>query len=82
MEQIARTSKQLGAVLRRYRRNASLSQGELGNKTNLRQATISAIENGKPGTQFRTIIDVMAALSLEMVIRERSKGDANIEDLF
>jgi HTH-type transcriptional regulator / antitoxin HipB len=82
MEQIARTTKQIGAAIRRCRRNARLSQGELGAKVNLRQATISALENGEPGTQLRTLIDVMAALGLEMVIRERSKAGADIEDVF
>ena len=82
MEQIARTSKQLGAAIRRRRRNAGLSQSELGAKTNLRQATISALENGERGTQLRTLIDVMAALGLEMVIRERSRSGEKIEDLF
>ena len=82
MEQIARTSKQIGAAVRRVRRAARLSQGELGAKTNLRQATVSALENGEPGTQLRTMIDVMTALGLEMVIRERSKSGESIEDLF
>ena len=82
MEQIARTSKQIGAAIRRRRRKAGLSQSELGAKTNLRQATISALESGEPGTQLRTLIDVMAALDLEMVIRERSKTGEDIEDLF
>lgn len=82
MDQIARTPKQLGAAIRRKRRSEGLSQTELGTKTNLRQATISALENGEPGTQLRTVIDAMAALGLEMVIRERSRADESIEDLF
>jgi HTH-type transcriptional regulator / antitoxin HipB len=82
MEQIARTSKQIGAAIRRRRRSAGLSQTTLGAKTNLRQATISALENGEPGTQLRTLTDVMAALGLEMVIRERSEGPDKIEDVF
>jgi HTH-type transcriptional regulator / antitoxin HipB len=82
MEQIARTSKQLGAAIRRRRRAARLSQADLGAKTNLRQATISALENGEPGTQLRTVIGVMAALGLEMAIRERSRSGETIEDLF
>jgi HTH-type transcriptional regulator/antitoxin HipB len=82
MEQIARTSKQIGAAIRRRRRSVGLSQAALGSKTNLRQATISDLENGEPGMQLRTLIDVMAALGLEMVIRERSKAADNIEDLF
>jgi len=82
MEQIVRTPKQIGAAIRRFRRNARLSQAAIGGKTNLRQATISALEEGKPGTELRTLTEVMTALNLEIVIRERSKVSDNIEDLF
>ena len=82
MEQIARTSMQIGAALRRRRRSAGLSQDALAAKANLRQATISALESGEAGTQLRTLIDVMAALGLEIVIRERTKAADNIEDVF
>ena len=82
MDQIARTSKQIGAAVRRRRRMLKLSQSGLGAKADLRQATISALENGEPGTRLRTLIDAMAALGLEMVIRERSRADKDIEDIF
>ena len=82
MEQIARTSKQIGAAIRRRRRFLNLSQGDLGAKTRLRQATISALESGEPGARLRTLIDVMVALGLELVIRERSKAEGKIEDFF
>ena len=38
---IARSEKQLGAILRRQRKLADLSQTQLGEKTHMRQATIS-----------------------------------------
>lgn len=82
MEQIARSTRQIGAAVRRRRRSLSLRQGDVGSRTNLRQATISALENGEPGTQLRTLINVMVALGLEMVIRERSKSSEDIEDLY
>lgn len=82
MEQIARTTQQIGGAIRRRRRQAGLSQSELGAKSNLRQATISALENGEPGIQLRTLIDVIATMGLEVVIRERSKADRDIEELF
>ena len=82
MEQIARTSRQIGAAIRRRRRQLGLRQGDLGAKTNLRQATISALENGEPGTQLRTLFNVIAALDLEMVVRERSRAGEAIEDLY
>lgn len=82
MEQIARTSSQIGAAVRRRRRTLNLRQGDVGSRTGLRQATVSALENGEPGTQLRTFINVMAALGLEVVIRERSKASVDIEDLY
>ena len=82
MEQIARTSRQIGAAVRRRRRILSLRQRDVGSRANLRQATVSALENGEAGTQLRTLINVMAALGLEMVIRERSKASVEIEDLY
>lgn len=82
MEQIVRTSKQMGAAIRRRRRILNLSQQEVGAQVRLRQATISALENGEPGTRTRTLLDVMGILGLEIVLRERSDTEKHIEELF
>lgn len=83
MEQIARTPKQIGDALRRYRRKLGLNQTSLSEKTKLRQATISVVEAGAPGTQLSTLCDFLAALDLELVIRPRTKAaPAAIEDIF
>jgi HTH-type transcriptional regulator / antitoxin HipB len=82
-DQIARTPKQVGDVLRRLRRARGVTQNGLRDKTNLRQATISGLEVGEPGARLRTLFDVLAALDLELVIRPRTKAPADkIEDLF
>lgn len=82
MNQIARTAKQVGVAVRRHRRALGWSQSDLGSKAGLRQATISTLESGEPGTRLRTLVDVMAALELEMVIQDRSKAPKSIEELF
>lgn len=82
MSNIVRTPDQLGAAIRRERKLKSLTQAQLGEKTHLRQATISALENGEGGIQLKTLTDVLAALNLELVIRERTAYTRNIEDLF
>ncbi len=83
METIARTPKQLGASIRRYRRQKKLTQSDLGEEMRARQATISKLEAGGPATQLGTLIDALAALDLELVIRPRTKSSAEeIEDLF
>jgi HTH-type transcriptional regulator/antitoxin HipB len=82
-EQIARNSKQVGDAVRRRRRSQRLTQKDLGDKTKLRQATISGLEAGEPGTQLRTLFDVITALDLELVIRPRTKAsNEKIEELF
>jgi HTH-type transcriptional regulator/antitoxin HipB len=83
MKQLARTPKQIGAVLRRQRDLAGISQGELGRRVGVRQATISQIESGYPATKITTICDLLAALDLELSIVPRTKGSASdIEDIF
>jgi HTH-type transcriptional regulator/antitoxin HipB len=82
-DQIARTPKQVGDAVRRRRRLKGMKQMDVGEKTNLRQATISALEAGEPGTQLRTLFDVLTALDLELVIRPRTKASTEkIEDMF
>ena len=83
MEHIARTEKQLGAILSRSRKEAGLTQSALGAATNLRQGTISRLEAGEPAVQLRTLMVVLSALNLELVVRPRSKTTAaDIEALF
>ncbi len=83
MEHIARSAKQIGAIIQRQRRQSRLTQNELGLKTGFRQATISKLESGEPHSRIGTLLDVMAALGLEVVIRPRTKAFAqDIEALF
>lgn len=82
MTHLARSPKDIGAIVRRLRKIQQLTQTELGNKTHMRQATISALENGEAGTQIKTLTDILAALDLEIVIQERSKASGEIADFF
>lgn len=82
-DQIARNEKQLGALLRRARKQACLTQGALGDHIHLRQGTVSRLEAGEPAVQLRTLMAALSALDLELVVRPRSKASAaDIEDLF
>jgi HTH-type transcriptional regulator / antitoxin HipB len=82
-EQIARTEKQLGAILRRARKQAGQTQGALGEQMHLRQGTVSRLEAGEPAVQLHTLMETISALNLELVVRPRSQGGAaDIEDLF
>jgi HTH-type transcriptional regulator/antitoxin HipB len=83
MQQSARTAKQIGAIIRRERRRAGLSQAELGAKIGLRQATVSKLERGEPATQIITLLDALSALGLEIIIDKRDRESVqDLEDLY
>jgi HTH-type transcriptional regulator/antitoxin HipB len=83
MSQLARSPSQLGAILHRQRTLKGMTQKQLASGLGMRQATISRLEGGFAGTKLSTLLDVLAALDLELAIEPRSKGTAqDIEDIF
>jgi HTH-type transcriptional regulator/antitoxin HipB len=83
MTQIARTPKQLGAILKRQRNSLGLTQSEAAARAGLRQEHVSKIESGLPGTAIRAIMDLVAALDLELAVAPRRKGgDIDLADIF
>lgn len=83
MNDLARTPKQIGTLVRRARKKLGWSQTQLGHKAGLRQETISLIETGNPATKLETLLAVLAALDLEFRMAPRSKGqNSDIEGLF
>ncbi len=82
MSQTARTLKQLGAALRRYRKQGGLTQAELSDRISKRQATISNLESEGSGT-LETLFAVLSALDLEVVVQPRGTSDvARLGDIF
>ncbi|MBT3783641.1 helix-turn-helix domain-containing protein [bacterium] len=83
MKQVIRNSTQLGKELSRLRHKQALTQKELGELVSLRQATISALENGNPGTRLQTLFDILSALNLELSVKERTvHSKESIEEIF
>lgn len=71
MADLARSPEQIGNAIRRARKKRGMSQSELGEKTGLRQGTISLIEKGHPAAKLETILAVLTALDLEFQINPR-----------
>lgn len=72
MADLARSPEQIGNAIRRARKKCGMSQSELGEKTGLRQGTISLIESGHSAAKLETILAILSMLGLEFSIRERS----------
>ena len=81
MEQLVRSIDQIGHAIRRRRRLAKLSQDQLGQRTGLRQATISELEAADRNARLSTLFAALAALDLELVVRDRTAGP-KIEEIF
>jgi HTH-type transcriptional regulator/antitoxin HipB len=82
MKQLARSPKQIGSVLRRHRESKNMTQGELAGLAGVRQATVSEVETGQEGTKLATLLDILAALDLEIMISARTRDNQDIEDIF
>lgn len=83
METIARSAKDLADIIQRYRKNRKLTQNDLGARMRVRQATVSNLEAGEDATRLKTVMDALAALELELVVRPRTvKSAQDIGDLF
>jgi len=82
-DQIVRSTKNFGAVIQRARKALGITQAQLGDRTQLRQATISTLEDGAPATQLATVMAALAAMDLELVVRHRTKGThTDVEDMY
>ena len=80
---IARSSGQVGRLIQRFRLEQGLTQTQLAQLAGQRQEMISKIETGQGGVKLSTLLDVLAALGLEMTLEPRSQSStADIEDIF
>jgi len=80
---IARSSRQVGRLIQRFRQEKGLNQTQLAQLAGQRQEMISKIETGQGGVKLTTLFDVLAALGLEMTLEPRSQSSStDIEDIF
>lgn len=73
------TLKQLGHLLQEVRTRKGLTQIELGRQTGFHQSAISAIESDPKSTKLERLFQLLAALDLEIVLRERKNFSSQEE---
>jgi HTH-type transcriptional regulator / antitoxin HipB len=78
---LIRSSRLAGLAVKRARLAQGLTQFALAAKVGIRQATISKLEAGEPATRMHILIDVLAALGMELQSMPRSTG-SEIQDIF
>ena len=83
MEHFARTPQDMGHAIRQMRKARGMTQQQLAVRSGLWQETISKIETSQSTATLEALFDLCAALDLELVLTERSKGStAAFEELF
>lgn len=83
MNQIARTARDVGNVLRNARRATSLTQTEPASRAGVWQRTISNIETSASGARLATIFSPAAALDLEFrIVPHSTMKPGDREDMF
>jgi HTH-type transcriptional regulator/antitoxin HipB len=80
MDVVARTPAQLGAALKSARIGRGLSQTDAASSVGLKQKTISSLENIGARTTVETLYKMLSALDLELVIRDKDRGDTSARD--
>ena len=61
-------SLSIGATIRQRRKRCNVTQSEVARRTNMKQATISAIENGRENLSLRTLKRLARALQLDLAL--------------
>lgn len=76
MAWIARSPDQLGAHIRNLRERANLSQTQLAELAGTRQEMVSIIERGHDGAKISVLLDLLAALDVDLTLATRPKSAA------
>lgn len=73
-----KTPQQLGAVLQGCRKTRQLTQAQVGERIGLPQKEISKLEMNPASTSLARVFKLLAALELEILVRERgATGNAS-----
>ena len=71
MSSLISSPQSLGNVLARTRKASAMTQAKVAEKADLRQATVSKVENGDQGVRLETVLALLEANDLELVVRPR-----------
>lgn len=80
MEAIARTPQLLGQALRSRRVKLKLSQTDVGSKVGIKQDTVSMLEIHTSSSTVETLYKALSALGLELVVREKVRTGASVQE--
>jgi HTH-type transcriptional regulator/antitoxin HipB len=78
-EYTVKTSQQLGAVLRGYRKERQLTQQQVGTKSGVPQPIISRMEDDPGPKALSQLLKVLGALDLELAVRKKRTSQVSAD---
>ena len=81
MDYLVHTSSQLGQALRARRKVLGMTQTQAGDQVRIKQDTVSKLELDPTSSSIGSLLNLVAALDLELVLRPKESGqsDADLE---
>lgn len=76
-----RTTRDVGALIKDRRREASLTQAALADRAGVSRRWLASVEAGKAGVELGMVLRVVAALDLELDCVDRLPPDERSIDL-
>lgn len=71
MQRKITSAQMLGATIKDERKKKHFSQEVLGKLVGVDKATVSYIENGKPGVRLSTLLLLLSALDIELITQPK-----------
>lgn len=72
MDYVVRTPEQLGALLKGFRNSRKCSQSELATRLGITQQALSALERDPENASFSRLLQLLATLDVEILLRDRN----------
>lgn len=80
MDRVAvRTSEQLPALVKGFRKQAGLTQGQLADRLGITQQTLSALERNADRVSVDRLIQLLGILGVEMVLQPRGHDSGPVD---
>lgn len=76
MKSIVKSASDIGAAVREKRKESKLTLAEAAGLCNVNYRFLSDLENGKPTVRLDKVLQVLAALGLDLALQERTWPDA------
>ena len=76
MKSIVKSASDIGTAVREKRKGNKLTLAEAAGLCNVNYRFLSDLENGKPTVRLDKVLQVLAALGLDLALQERTWPDA------